>query len=96
LFLYPGRFWDSFFDYKVKFRKFVKPFNFFSFNFFKRVDYFKNDFFFRKGFFSSKNLNKKIRKHYFRYFFSIKSRRKFLLYKVLNKKDLRKYFLFKG
>ena len=70
LFLYPGKFWDSFYDIKSK-KNFSKSFKFVSFDFFKRELFLKNNFLKKSKlfFFFKKDLKKKFKLFLKNYFF---------------------------
>ena len=89
LFLYPGKFWDSFYDIKSK-KKNLKSFKFISFDFFKKELFFKNNLLKNKKLFFFKKDLKKQFKLFLKNFFFFKSL--VPLSFVFKVSDLRKFF----
>lgn len=63
LFIYSGKFWDSFYDYRLKRINMYQKFNFISFNFFKKELFFKNNSFLKRrfNFFNDKKIKKNLK-----------------------------------
>jgi len=93
LFLYPGRFWDSFNEFKYRRKKGFKPYNLVSFDFFRKSVYRKNHFFSRgQKLLSSKTAFGKLNSFYnfFKRFFGPK--KVLALVSIFKRRDLRRYF----